>query len=220
MRVSQSSPQLSSNPEYSQQQGYFDDTRDDPAPTIRFSSEIERPRRSLNLPDRPSEDRRGSVTFTDASYGSLGSLRTGDGISAPVTPNEETTAQKMSRAAARFTKPGSKSRSTSQSGENRISATFSRLAMMRSKEPSDKGESSTDAAATDSAADPRKFVALEGTDLKPENGTPSRKTSKRGRRRDKSRAPSEKAEHDHHPSHKGKIKDKNKDVPDRECTIM
>jgi hypothetical protein len=230
---SQPSPQLDGKQDHLYSAGYFDGARDELAPTIRFSADIERPRRSINLTD--GEERRGSLAFTEPSMTSTASSLKGyEVISAPVTPNEETTAQRMSRPAARFTKPGSKSRPTSAAGENRISATFSRLNLIRSKEqlsktepskenivPSDSKHGNDSSGSTETTHDSG-VAGLEETTLKPDEGTIGRSKSKRGRKRDKSKGPVEKPDADdkHHTHHFHKGKGKAKEVPDRECTIM
>ncbi|RDW70306.1 hypothetical protein BP5796_08703 [Coleophoma crateriformis] len=202
------------------QGGYFDGASDESGHNIRFSSELERPsRNSLNLP----EDRRGSIA-TETTFNSASSTRN-DPISAPATPSEETTAQRMSRAAARFTgKSGSKSRPQSQSGENRISATFSRLGMMRSKESlnraghgNNKDFVMTPANATESSNVNSVDEATPKVAVPPSiDSTPTRKD--KGHRRDKSKSSMEKAEPHHEHHHPQKVKAK--DVPERECTLM
>lgn len=208
------------------QGGYFDGASDDSGHNIRFSSELERPgRNSLGLP----EDRRGSVA-TETTFNSTSSTRNDD-TSAPATPNEETTAQRMSRAAARFAgKSGSKSRPQSQSGENRISATFSRLALMRSKEslnkvglgnskdftmtPANASESSN-ANSVDEATPKAAAAAATAPAL---DATPTKKD--KGYKRDKGKSSMEKAEHHHEHNHHHLQKGKAKDVPERECALM
>lgn len=142
MSLTESSPIVNSEMQSQNPSGYFDGTTDESTPTIRLSSEYERhasPRISLNLP----EDRRGSLAQTEVSVTSLASTASSvQATSAPVTPSEETAAQRFSRAAASMTKFTSRSRPSSQSGENRISATFSRLSLMgtKSKEGLTKNE--------------------------------------------------------------------------------
>lgn len=219
-------------------QGYFDGAKEDSTPTIRLSTEIDRssspPRRSINLP----EDRRGSLAFTETSLTSgASSIQV---TSAPVTPNEETAAQRMSRAAARFTgKSGSKSRPSSQSGESRISGAFSRLNLMRSKDnlnkrdpppeepkeplPVPKGE----------VSEPRVSITIEEParpseqqlGLTTEEPTIERSKSKREKKRSKSKGPSsEKSDENnherHHSHHKEKGKGRSKEDSDRECRLM
>jgi len=230
--AAQSTTQLNADSLSQNPQGYFDGaTKEDSAPKIRLSAEQARspsppPRRSINLP----EDRRGSLAFTETSLASTtSSIQV---ISAPVTPNEETAAQRMSRAAARFTKSGSKSRPTSQSGESRISATFSRLNLMRSKDNLNKADAAAKelkeaASKAEAASEPRISITIEEPESKPSDQQKStdhtieRSKSKKEKKRDKSRAPSEKADAEHHHSfHKDKTKGRSKDDSDRECVIM
>lgn len=218
--------------------GYFDGTSTPPsiAPTIRFSNEIERePRRSLTLPEG---ERRGSVAMTEASLASATSSFAM--VSSPPTPIEETTGQRMSRAAQRF-KSNSKSRPTSSSGENRISSTFSRtLNMMKSNANLNKSESGKDLTISTSPdavpevqALPDARISIDDAGRRPgEEVGLGRKRSKRGKDRESSKEPAEngKTEKGHHHSHsrahsrshrsKGKEKEKSGDVPDRECILM
>lgn len=107
---------------------------------ISLSDDVERSRKSLNLPDSP---RRGSLAFTESSTASIPSV--------PVTPSEEAPLSRLSRAASRFGRRSangekSKSRPTSHVDENRISATFSRLGLMGnrgSKEALNKNQDSS-----------------------------------------------------------------------------
>ncbi|KAK0100958.1 hypothetical protein ONS96_006190 [Cadophora gregata f. sp. sojae] len=219
------------------QPGYFDGARDEPAPSVRVSNELERPqtpRQSINLPDDRAEFRRGSLAFTENSMTSTSSSLLG--TSTPVTPIEETTAQRMSRAASRFTKLPNRSRPTSQSGENRvenrISATFSRLNLMKSKEGLNNPENVKHSMSTgDVTSEPRKSITSDEyqNEFKAHlaEGPPviERSKSKKEKKRDKSKGPSEKLDGTHHHGHshkekgtgKGKVKD---GVPDRECNIM
>lgn len=220
--------------------GYFDGPTDDSTPTIRLSSEYERyasPRISLNLPD----DRRSSLAHTEVSVTSLASTASSvQATSAPVTPSEETAAQRFSRAAASMTKFGNRSRPSSQSGENRISATFSRLSLMgtKSKEQLSKNDvikeiPNENSTGSNGITEPRKSITIdesslrathEGLQMTAADGTIGRTKTKKEKKRDKSKGPSEKGEHEHHhhthkDKGKGKAKDENK-VPDRECTVM
>jgi hypothetical protein len=128
----------------SSKDGYFDlatASRASKPPSIRFSTDMERPSTSSLGDDDPygtstrGGSRRASVSFTDSTLGTP--AVTPDAVSPAATPGEETTAQRLSRAAARFTKSGRKSRPTSQIGEDRITATMTRLGglMRPSKEP-------------------------------------------------------------------------------------
>lgn len=201
------------------------------APVIRFSGELERPdpsRRSMNLGD---EGRRGSTAATEAS---LASTASSAGLSTSGTPSEETTVQKISRAAARYTKSGSRSRPTSASGEGRLSSSLTRIPWRASKEHPNKNETTKEATGgtnvprqVDAAAESnRNSIVIDEDALKTDERTPTRSKTKRGRKRDKSKEPIEPSEthepHQHH-LHKGK-KDRSKingqKEPDRECILM
>lgn len=217
------------------QQSYFDRAGDASTPAIRLSADVERP----PTPDHSvtlSEDRRGSVAFTEPLTSAGSSINGGPIVianSAPATPNEETTAQRMSRAAKILTK-SSRSRPTSQSGEGRMSGAFSRLNLMRSKDSLKVSESSKELAAPrssiDGIASPRTSITIEDGAHRPHGdiGIDRSKSKKEKKKRDKSQAPSsDKSENDEqhshhhsHHSHKGKGKEKAKDVPDRECMVM
>lgn len=219
-------------------QGYFDGAKEDPTPTIRLSTEVDRssspPRRSINLP----EDRRGSLAFTETSLTSgASSIQV---TSAPVTPNEETAAQRMSRAAARFTgKSGSKSRPSSQSGESRISGAFSRLNLMRSKDNLNKRDPPPEElrepmpVPKSEASEPRVSITIEEParpselqlGLKAAEPVVERSKSKREKKRDKSKGPSSERNDEnhherHHSHHKEKGKGRSKEDSDRECSLM
>ena len=246
IQFTESSPQVDRNPFHAlmrqqeeehklHQPGYFDGAREGTtqsnSPSIRLSSELERPMNST-LP----EGRRGSLAFTDTSLGSAYSVVAPEFISQPVTPNEESTAQRLSRAASRFRK-GSRSRPTSSSGESRIaenrtSATFSRLAA-RSKEQLNKMEllltkDVPPIPATGSIDRPEPAaVTVKEVALKPSaDAVPSRKTSKRGRKQEKLEKKAVETEKDHHHHNHKKVKGKEalvsdrKQVPERECIIM
>jgi hypothetical protein len=97
--------------------------------SVRFSSELERPsRRSMGEEDGfLSTSRRGSADYS-LSTGHSPVHSPYENRSPAVTPAEETTAYRLSRAAAKFrSSGGNKSRPQSQSGEGRISLTMSRL---------------------------------------------------------------------------------------------
>lgn len=135
--------------------GYFDSSTwggsTTTGPSIRFSSEMDRPMRfsldeesttssSVANATRKTADgisRRGSAAFTSSIIGTP--VITPEGGRSPViAPSDEpTTAQRLSRAAARLTgKSQARSRPPSQAGEGRMSLTMSRLGLVRSsKEP-------------------------------------------------------------------------------------
>ena len=196
-------------------------------PAYRLSSELETPRRSINLPD----DRRESLAYTDStSTSTTNNIPVPEIASTPATPIEETTAQRLSRAASRFARSGSRSRPVSSSGEKRISATFSRLAA-RSKEQLNKSESKLESSkessvpttveitTTDGAADSHDAIGTTAEEpaRKPGEATPERMRGKLGRKRDKSKDPGEKSGYSHG-SHFDK--GKSKEAPDRECIVM
>ncbi|EEY14048.1 ubiquitin C-terminal hydrolase family protein [Verticillium alfalfae VaMs.102] len=105
---------------------YFEKATKTQAPSIRFSSDIERPSRdSIDDLDPHSKDsRRTSINPLESVIGTPG--RTPDTASPAITPNEETTRERFSRAAALFSNK-SRSRPPSQAGEGRISLTMGRL---------------------------------------------------------------------------------------------
>jgi hypothetical protein len=115
-------------------------------PSIRLSLEQERPRRSMEGTTYHSyagstlaDSRRQSLAFTDSAAATPAA--TPPTHSPVISPSDETTASRLSRAASRFAARGNRSRPPSQSGDGRdgrISMTMSRMAglMMRpSKEP-------------------------------------------------------------------------------------
>ena len=248
IQFTESSPQVDRNPFHAlmrqqeenqklRQAGYFDSTREDTMlsnpPSVRPSIEIERLGQSITLP----EDRRGSMASSDNGLGSAHSTSGPELTSAPVTPNEESTAKRLSRAASRFRK-GSRSRPTSSSGENRIaesriSATFSRLAA-RSKEQLNKidiplGQDVPPLPIIDGAADrlePANVAVEGGALMPPPDSVPSRKPSNRGRKQEKLEKKGVQKEKDEHHHHHKKDKEKEphvrngKQVPERECMIM
>ncbi|KAI1391227.1 cysteine proteinase [Hypoxylon trugodes] len=183
-----------------QPSSYFDSLSVQPSvngSTIRFSAELERPRRSFADEDGfLSVSRRGSI-YNDSSVPSP--AITPEAPSPAVTPGEETTAQRLSRAAARF-RGGNKSRSQSQAGENRKSLTVTRFGgfMKSSKEPL------RDTTSTETEEDYEfiEDVNKNGAKGNDQDATP---TQKRG----KSKIPFD----------KGKVKDKKINMPDRECIV-
>ncbi len=212
------------------QPNYFETPADDHSKTrVSFSDDADRPRKSLNLPD---SERRTSLAHTDTSVGSVPN-------SAPVTPGEEGPVSRLSRATSRFTRSGrSKSRPTSHVDESRISHTFSRLSLMRSKETlnnKSQDTSSSDVIGTgtsmdssvDSFADgvpSSTTTEVEADRQEVQNGGTKNKL---GWNRDKNKAPEGQHPHPHHHHHpsmpkwKGKEKENEKDLrPDRECLLM
>ncbi|KAK6071659.1 ubiquitin carboxyl-terminal hydrolase [Seiridium cupressi] len=214
--------QASERPAISRQaSSYFDNLSTLPSTnaSIRFSSELERPSRRSFADEEGflGVSRRGSVAI-DTSVGPSPSGTPFDGPSPIVTPSEETTAQRLSRAAAKFRSSGSKSRPQSQAGEGRISLTMSRLSgrlARAGKEPS------REPLRDDLFTDPEDFeiVNVNGITIT-EMG-------------DESEGPKDKEKDGHHHYHrrgrskaradKGKGKEKAGkvgDVPDRECVVQ
>ncbi|KAF4120523.1 Ubiquitin carboxyl-terminal hydrolase, partial [Geosmithia morbida] len=106
-------------------------------PSIRFSTEMERRSKSSDMTTAAGgqslftgllgqiESRRQSMNLTDSAAATP--ARTPEWQQSPLAgPVDETTASRLSRAAARF--KGRQSRPPSQSGENRVSSAMSRVA--------------------------------------------------------------------------------------------
>lgn len=116
---------------------YFDNSSSVPSATtsVRFSVELEQPARHSFADDDGflGVSRRASIAYGDLA---APHSRTASNDHLPTAnPGEETTAQRLSRAAAKF-KPHSKSRPHSQAGETRISQTMSKLGLLKSsREP-------------------------------------------------------------------------------------
>lgn len=223
VRVYESSPVEASKPDVHLDGGYFEGIPSVPsrepsvaAPSVRFSSELERPpRQSLSI----QEQRRGSTAPTETSIGSAAnSIRGADAKSNPVTPIEETTAQRISRAASRFKSGGSRSRPTSASGENRKSMTFSRISLRRDQGSKVDPSRETLSSPPDGASDMRdSAIDIADHSLKPADEPLKRGKSTRGRKREKNGEQTSSDNAHHHLSHKVKG---SKGVPDRECNIM
>lgn len=202
--------------------GYFDtSTLNSTGPSIRFSSELDRPPRlSLSTEEdgrmsttllSPDNSRRGSVAFSEPT--GTPAITPDIGPSPSVTPGEETTAQRLSRAAAKFTKSNSRSRPTSQVGESRISISLSRLNLKsKSKEPLREASQNLE----DGEETPIAIIAPERLSVEGENGEKKEKDHHR---------------HHHHYGRRGKSKSRSGDkdseakkskgeVPDRECIVM
>lgn len=151
-----------------------------------------------------SSDQRASIAFTD---GSGGALRADQIPTVPVTPNNEEGGHswRTSRRGSKISKSGSKSRPTSQSGETRLSATFSRLALRISKDklwaPNGNVEGSNDGA-----------VVVDADALPPKvNGTDKKKLRRERREKSKSRL----SRRAHSVGDEGDVK-----APERECIVM
>lgn len=185
-----------------QPSSYFDNISAQPSASasVRFSDELERPpRRSFADEDGfLSVSRRGSI-YTDSNLPSP--VAGSSGPSPIITPGEETTAQRLSRAAAKF-RGGNKSRSQSQAGEGRKSLNVSRFGgfMKSSKEPL------RDSTSTEGEED---FEFVENVDKDPKKTIDSDATPTQKRGKSKSRFG------------KGKAKDnKEASMPDRECIVQ
>lgn len=207
--------------------GYFDTTSlATTGPSIRFSSDLERPPRlSLNIEDdghvastllSPDISRRGSIAISEPFTGTP-AITPENGPSPAVTPNEESTTQRLSRAAAKFTKSKDRSRPTSQAGESRISITMSRLNLKsKSKEPlREAGEIVVeDGEETPIAVIAPERLSLDGGEAKKEKDHHHHHHlhghGKKGRAKSKSRGGDKELE---------KAKSKG-EVPDRECVVM
>ncbi|KAK6952204.1 hypothetical protein Daesc_006737 [Daldinia eschscholtzii] len=178
---------------------YFDNLAPQPAGNggIRFSADLELPpRRSFADEDGfLSVSRRGSV-YNDSNIPSPTTVS--EGPSPVVTPGEETTAQKLTRAAARF-RSSNRSRPQSQAGEGRKSLSVPRFGVFikSSKEPLRDSTSLE-------ADDDYEFVENIEKDRIKDNDADVTPTPKKGK---------SKSHHD-----KGKGKDSKKtNMPDREC---
>ncbi|KAI1812881.1 cysteine proteinase [Poronia punctata] len=105
------------------------------APSVRFSVDVERPTRPSFTDDEGflATSRRASIAYGDMTP--INSDRKSNGHALNAGLGEETTAQRLSRAAAMF-KPTSRSRPHSQAGETRIGHTMSKLGLRKSsREP-------------------------------------------------------------------------------------
>lgn len=164
--------------------------------SIRFSTELDLPsRRSLADEDGfLSVSRRDSEANLDSSAGH-------SPIPSPMT--EETTAQRLTRAAAKFKNGSNKSRPQSQAGEGRISLTMSRLGglVRPSKDPlRDSSHLDTD--------EDYEVVESAGSVEREKEITTVNGNKQRGK--SKSRADKGKGKEG-----KGKL-----DLPDRECVVQ
>ena len=194
---------------------YFDNSSSIPSvtPSVRFSAELDtRARPSFTDEDGfLSVSRRGSIAYGELTGSNLG-IASNDhspAVSPAVTPGEETTAQRLSRAAAKF-RSSNRSRPQSQVGENRISLTMSRFGFGRSsKDPlRDSTHDTTD--------DETDIVIVNGvTDDQEEKDASIRPLSKG---KDKNKESNQRRGKSKTRFEKGKPKDK--DFPDRECIVQ
>ncbi|KAK4127626.1 cysteine proteinase [Parathielavia appendiculata] len=204
--------------------GYFDSgtTLTQSGPRLRPSSEIEQPPRlsfeeydMQALTIQTDNSRRGSVTFSEpvATSNPAASPEAG---SPAVTPQEETTSARLSRAAAMFKSGASKSRPTSQAGEGRISLTISRLGFGRQSKDSGSsvGNGTTNSeASTSEQGGPTDGEESSGKEK--EHHHFHRKEKDRDRNKSKSRDKEDKKDKD-----KGNGKGRESVQPDRECAVM
>lgn len=204
-------------------------------PGIRFSSELERPSR-LSLDGAPhpgggpyltvNGSRRGSVAASEPTLATTPGAVTPEG---PGTPGEESTATRLSRAAARFAKSGSssKSRPGSQAGEGRISITMSRLGglMRASREPLVDG--------VEAAPPPPEQPESEGGRAQADGTTHSREGGRHFHahphshphpRKDRGKSRSGDEKDRERSGARGREKEREKEsktgVPERECLVM
>ncbi|KAI9746340.1 MAG: hypothetical protein M1818_000052 [Claussenomyces sp. TS43310] len=224
-------PVITSHSEPSNQAGYFNykeaSSEEQNQTRVSFSDDVDRPRKSLTLPDG---ERRSSLTCTDASTASINTIS-----STPATPGEDTsTAGRLSRAASRFARSNkSKSRPSSHVDEtrnsmsgDRITATLSRLNLMRSsKEPlrppdisvPDLTVSVTSVTELEEPVDAPAEAEAEPRVIESSVGGIGRSKSKRI----KNKTPEDKGQGHHHHLHKGKGRFKESgEQQDRECVLM
>ena len=164
---------------------------------------------SLDPPGRlsMSSDRRVSVALTEGSGGALRPDQISTGL---VTPNDESTGSswRISRRGSKFGRSKSKSRPSSQSGENRLSTTFSRLALRINKDklwvPNGNGNGNADA--------PDEGAGALDADGTTKGGAPEPRKLKRAPK-DKSKSKTTEQELAGKDDEDGK-------APDRECLLM
>jgi len=200
------------------------------APSVRFSAELDRPRRSAELNCHSSSARGGSrpqsVHLTDSAVVSP-ALTPELQPSPALTPTDESTGSRLFRAATRFKSSSSKqSRANSQTGENRNANMMSRMAgLMRPSrdvlaDPSTLNLHSNRASLeVPASAGVESTIETEKSFFPPAEDSP--KTDRKGKSKDK--GPKE-----------SKNKDKDKDrtkkhaktakdptgEPERECSVM
>lgn len=204
-------------------------------PSIRFSVDSDRPRRSNDLSSHQGstggESGRQSINWNDSAVASP--AMTPDGNQSPMlNAVDEPTASRLSRAAAMFASKGKQSRSGSQTGEGRISSAMGRVAgmMMRpSREPlldaGNVNKSRNNSTSRLSSELPRPDRDSIGHLEEPQ--VPKRNVSQRRSRKNGNGKAKEKERE----KEKGKEKEneidketgevtKNGDQPERECTVM
>ncbi|KAK0739862.1 ubiquitin carboxyl-terminal hydrolase-domain-containing protein [Apiosordaria backusii] len=229
--------------------GFFDSAttlvQNSEKPSIRLSSEMNMDQR-LNFDDNPysvntkaENSRRGSLSVSDSAVAVPAIPEaTSPAATTPTATQEESkeesTAARLSRAAAKFTKTGSKSRPTSQIGEGRLSSTISRLGFIRPNKDGSTSSNGSTAAVVVPAVD-GVVVGDEQAVVTEEEGSGSdtakdakkekehhhhhggsKKDKDKGKKKDKD---GEGEKKDKEKKEKGKGKEKD-GLPERECSIM
>ncbi|KAL2018326.1 hypothetical protein VTK56DRAFT_929 [Thermocarpiscus australiensis] len=233
--------------------GYFDSatTFARSGPSTRISSDVDRPVRfsfdedPYSVATKTNSSRRGSISFSEPAITTPAATLSPEATSPAVTPQDESTATRLSRAAAKFTRSGSKSRPTSQVGEGRISITISRFGFTRpSKDGPNNSAGVTNGSGAEAVIDEQPVIAEE-------DDTPGIEKEKAKDKSEEKDSEKEKEHHGLHHSHHKKEKDRNKSrgrekeekkdkdkdkdkekrksskdssskegVPDRECAVM
>ncbi|CAD6501704.1 BgTH12-01954 [Blumeria graminis f. sp. triticale] len=136
-----------------------------------------------------------------------------------ISLGDESTKARLSRAASKFAKNSCRSRPTSQSGESRISATISRLNLMRSKEQLTRSEAFKERYSLEEALGSSHPLTIPETAPNPGEDSSDNSKKKKKKRRSKSRGHIDRKERGSNPTcsleEKGKLKE-----ADRECKIM
>ncbi|POS85212.1 hypothetical protein EPUL_003427, partial [Erysiphe pulchra] len=114
------------------------------------------------------------------------------------SPTEETTKTRLSRAASRFTRGSLRSRPSSQSGESRISATISRLSLMRSKEQLRRSELNKERQNNDEFVVSQIPFVIDESNINPAIETHDCCKKKRDQKRHRSLGYSSRRDHDLH----------------------
>ena len=233
--------------------GYFDSAstlvHNGGGPSIRFSTELERPQR-LSLDDDPygtgsaghlraGRSRRGSLAVSDTTATTaITPSDVGAPSMPPPTPEGESTATRLGRAAAKFK---NKSRPTSQAGETRISLTMSRFGLSRpsrdtlNKDAATNASNSSEGGSDDQQPEAKEVEDASDKDQKEKNKDQEKekeghhhlhhyRKSKKDKGRDKEDTKDKGREKDgkkEKADKSGKNKESGKDgVPDRECAVM
>ncbi|KAI1175454.1 cysteine proteinase [Nemania sp. FL0916] len=185
---------------------YFEKSSSVPSaePSVRFSIELEPAARHSFADDDGflAVTRPNSIAYGDLMAPGAGAAR--NDHSPAVSTGEETTAQRLSRAAARF-RPSSKSRPQSQAGETRISQTMSKLGLLRS---------SREPLRDDAQGEDADVMIADEASNEQENSEETLQTYSKGKGKDST----EKRNKSKTRPDRGKTKDK--DVPDRECVVQ